>query len=730
MKLTDQNYKPVKIEVNDNVINENTNFISKIKNIINSSSNLKILFFNIYEQFIDKIKCIKSYKKYFHDILCFILFSISIILYYKSLESCGTISPNLCTLTHKYSWYKKLIRYDIISSLFFGSFISIILFRCKGYIHFLYSIPIYFYFFKKYQGSDVDDHGLYNIIGFTIILIIYIPFSQFILYIIYFFYKKQIKKFFVILTIFIILFYKSYKIVYPNTTCNPNWVYGLNNSKIDNNKKYPCKIQIPKICGVEAYNWIDISNIFRPRCDLESLRKIEKKRFIETNKHSKFMESKYNHFGYPITTNDIFNIEKNPKDNRNMTVKYYYSLIHNNTIIMDKFNEINYPNIEHPEIELTFDENNYGKITQRINYNETLSKERKKLAENKTSLFKNILLIYEDTISRKEFLRKLPKTSQLIEKYMKYSNNIKEKPISSFQFFKYHSVDKFTLINAVAMFHGASRAKNEIRQSFIKQYKESGFVTGQTLAWCSRETYDPGDYRRGLDDYESFDHESNALFCDSNYYEPTYSIIHGTNSALRRCLYGKEAYLYAMEYVELFWEAYKDNKKFFRLMLIEAHEFTMNLVKHLDEHLYNFLLRFINNGYFDDTVVAIVSDHGNNFGTFLKIMAKDDRFIEGYLGAFFIMMTNKKEIYDSGVYDNLIKNSQTLFTPYDIHNTLIHLAIGNFEDIDTKGNLFNYDYNVYSKKGESLLNYLDYSKRSCNMSHFDFQIDEFTCKCH
>ena len=74
MKLTDQNYKPVKIEVNDNVINENTNFISKIKNIFNSSSNLKILFFNIYEKFIDKIKCIKSYNKYFHDILCFIYF--------------------------------------------------------------------------------------------------------------------------------------------------------------------------------------------------------------------------------------------------------------------------------------------------------------------------------------------------------------------------------------------------------------------------------------------------------------------------------------------------------------------------------------------------------------------------------------------------------------------------------------------------------------------------------
>ena len=185
-----------------------------------------------------------------------------------------------------------------------------------------------------------------------------------------------------------------------------------------------------------------------------------------------------------------------------------------------------------------------------------------------------------------------------------------------------------------------------------------------------------------------------------------------------------------MEYTELFWNAYKDNKKFFRLMLIEAHEFTMNLVKHLDDDLYNFLIRFINNGFFDDTVIVFVSDHGNNFATFIKIMALEDRIIEGLLGTFFLMMSNKKEIYESGIYDNLIQNSQTLFTPYDIYNTLIHFAIGNFDDIDTKGNLFKYDYSVYTKKGESLLNYLDYKKRSCKMNNFGFEISNADCKCH
>ncbi len=71
-----------------------------------------------------------------------------------------------------------------------------------------------------------------------------------------------------------------------------------------------------------------------------------------------------------------------PNGNILNSVSYYY-FINSNIIMMDKFNEINYPNISKPEIEIIFDKNNKGKIIQRINYNETLSKERNEMAKIK-----------------------------------------------------------------------------------------------------------------------------------------------------------------------------------------------------------------------------------------------------------------------------------------------------------------------------------------------------------
>ena len=45
-------------------------------------------------------------------------------------------------------------------------------------------------------------------------------------------------------------------------------------------------------------------------------------------------------------------------------------------------------------------------------------------------------MIYLDGLSRRHFLRKLPKTSKLLEDYL-YNNKDKKEKMSSFQFFKY-----------------------------------------------------------------------------------------------------------------------------------------------------------------------------------------------------------------------------------------------------------------------------------------------------
>ena len=62
-----------------------------------------------------------------------------------------------------------------------------------------------------------------------------------------------------------------------------------------------------------------------------------------------------------------------------------------------------YENVLPPEVILTFDDNDHGTISQKINFNKNLSDERKRISENKKSLFKNIFMFYLDALSFKHF---------------------------------------------------------------------------------------------------------------------------------------------------------------------------------------------------------------------------------------------------------------------------------------------------------------------------------------
>ena len=723
-------FTPVKIKNSISIEKQNSSLNNK-KSIISEKF---LQFINIMQFYISKIKEYKIIQIIINNlfnIICFLLIFISIIYYLLCLESCGTTSPNICLKQRGREWYIKIAYNTLKSSFFYSNYLNLLFFNCKGFIHLIYSIPIYLYFFIKYQGSDTIDHGYYNSFGFIIFALLYIPLSQLLIHTIYNLYKRKWKKFFFLSIIIITLNIIIYNFLNPKNDCDGTWVYGLNNTKIDNDDKYPCKIEIPKTCGQNIYSWyMDVTKFIRPTCNLKRILKNEKMKFMNVIKNAKYFDKKYNHFGYPITCNvDIFDIEQVLK-NEEMNSRYFVKLIRNNIIMMDKFNNKNYPNTFPPEVELKFDKDNIGHITQKINFNKTLSEERKEIAKNKKSLFNNVLIIYEDALSKKHFLRKLPKTSKLIEQYMYYNKDINEKPISSFQFFKYHNLGKFTVKNVIPMFNGQYEDdKNENKSNFIKYYKENGFVTAQSSLWCSRETYDPGDFRAGKNSYIGYDHENNALFCDPNCYEPGYSYLHGVNSILKRCLYGNSSFIYALEYAELFWDAYKDNKKLFKMSLAEAHEFTLELISHSDDHLYNFVQKFIDKGYLNDTIVFFLSDHGNNFRGYLKIKTtSDDRKIEGLMGVLFIMLPNKKEIYESSMYNNLIINSQVFITPFDIYNTLIFIALNDFNNIISNGTYI-YDKNIYSRRGESIFNYIDYNQRYCESPKLDLNISAKLCKC-
>ena len=73
--------------------------------------------------------------------------------------------------------------------------------------------------------------------------------------------------------------------------------------------------------------------------------------------------------------------------------------------------------------------------------------------------------------------------------------------------------------------------------------------------------------------YIEFDHEYAAPSCDPTIYYYGFDFLHGENGILRKCLYGKDTIEQSLIYAKKFWNAYKNNKKFLRIVNTYAHEY-------------------------------------------------------------------------------------------------------------------------------------------------------------
>ena len=553
-------------------------------------------------------------------------------------------------------------------------------------------------------------------VGFLFFIIIFVPFLLFN-YKLYQCYKEKhyISIIFIIILIMIII------ILYNNLTifsCK-GWDIGLNNTKINNNNtNYACEIKIPKKnkCYINRMDGVfDMSKIFKTSCDSPKI--LEKEKFLLLKSLSKeyFGVSKLNHFGYPITVGtEKYNMYSC------QDLKDYMNIVNKGIIKMDLYNEKNYPNIPPPEVELFFDDKNYGKININVIKNETLSEERKKISESKNSLYNNVLMIYLDAISRNHFQRKIKKLSKLIEPFMIYNLNETEKKFTAFQFMKYQTLKALTIPNIKAMFYGVG-LKEGYGINLVKYYKNQGYVTGHTGTTCGKEIFSVNALLKSQKlDYDSWDHENIAMFCDPNFFAPKYPLNKGIASVLKRCLYGKYAFEYMMEYTKQFWMLYKDNKKFFRLHFNEGHEGTMELISYLDEPLFKFVKFFFDNNLLNDTFLFILSDHGNHMLGPWSILRPQDYLIESNLATLFFVVPNNKKLYKNGLYDIIKRNTQIFITPYDIHDTLINIAFGNNE-LNSK--------TLYSRRGNSLLQELNPFERFCESPKLNLSIKKSDCKC-
>ena len=650
--------------------------------------------YNIYlitlEQKLRKIK-ITPYTKHLINFNSFILFAFSLAFYIKSLQGCSYAFYR-CLWGKGYAFFESKKDECVFASLAATS-----LFFCAIHKYITRTIlipiitiyPIMFYF---NQGNDLRKHGNYNTFVFCLTFIILYSFLEYSYWVFNLCTKGQFKKGFILASIVLLPF--IYFIIVSLYSCR-TWTQGLSGVRIDNSKQYnSCKIREPKFCTIETLdNIFDLSKYLIKTC--KNTR--NKKEFLLP--YLKGREN-FTNYAYPDTSKYTFRHQS------------FLGSFH--SLVLEGIYNADDPGKKIPEVIVSYDKDGLVEISMKITPNETLIKERREISKKNKVKFENVLIIYIDAISRNHFLRKLKKTSKVINEYIIDNKNKKPK-YNSFQFMKYSNFRGSTFENVKPMLYGVpGTADGGIL--LTKYYKEKGFITMASDNLCSREVFDIQEYCTTNMHYEASDHENFALFCDINYstLSSRFGQFHGQYSLLRRCLYGRDTFEYVYDYADLFWDAYPNERKFARISFIDAHEGTLEVIKYMDNYLEKFLKNFIHFKMNDNTALFIVSDHGENMVSLHHYLKGSEFKYETTLGTFFLILPENNKLYNYNV-DNIRINQQRFITPYDIHDTLINIL---FDECD-----------YYSGSGQTLFQKVDGLKRSCANYPKDFDNMERYCSC-
>ena len=199
--------------------------------------------------------------------------------------------------------------------------------------------------------------------------------------------------------------------------------------------------------------------------------------------------------------------------------KNFENYINEKVILMDLYNKNKtkyYPKIDKPEIQVMLTENG-GKIEFKIEKNASLIKEREEILKKKNykELYKNVLIIFIDSLSRAHFHRKFLKTKIFLEQFSKYESNSLKNNIKVFQYFKYQSINSFTDPNIKAAYYGARvRGKGK---HFANFFKNNGYIIGRVNTFCEKEIVfnrmDPSALEHAI-----WDHEGLSLGCIKSIY--------------------------------------------------------------------------------------------------------------------------------------------------------------------------------------------------------------------
>ena len=638
--------------------------------------------------------------RHLFDVLSLIILFVARCFYIKSLSGCDGEEFE-CVFNNDLKYISDDIYYCTHSVIYFLIFLFIFHLKlCSCYQLFIFILIILELIYKD-TGNSFLHHGIINIVALFILMLLGELFILILILIINLYKKKkyvQLKQILIIIYLLSIIIFVNSKHKY---FCE-DWAKGLNGTYILNDKTiHSCSINIPhNKCLIDIFSpLLDFSNLLKINC---SERKENEKYLLKS--FSKLNNSEtIKKIGFPITIGEKEEIKGKPP----MYAKTLVDFVKNNLINLDDKNQTKFiEQIKKPEVYVDFSNDSYGKLKINLHYSNKLSKKRQLLSEKNDS--KNILFIFLDNLSRVHFYRQFKKTSSFLKKFLSFEgfstkNNPNQK-YHGFEFMKYHNFKRATLQNSIPMFSGVYYDKENHMVSIVKKMKEVGYITGNVQDVCHKELMGIGTFEKYS--FIEFDHEYAAPNCDPNVYKYGYGYFDGENGILRKCLYGKDSIEHAFEYGKQFWKAYKNNKKFLRIVNTYAHEYTGEKAKYSDDAMYLFLKDLFFSNQLVNTTIFIAGDHGFALMGVYKLLNPNDWRIEQSLPIFILINSDNNNLSYEKEYSEILKNQQTLITPFDIYYTIRYII---FRD--------RYKINLYKEQkneGECLFKYINPKERNCS----------------
>jgi len=272
----------------------------------------------------------------------------------------------------------------------------------------------------------------------------------------------------------------------------------------------------------------------------------------------------------------------------------------------------------------------------------------------------NVLLMYFDAVSRRQFFRNLPKTVKKLEEL----NNSGIMHLN--QFFRYGVIGFNTNRNSLGLFAGLQLQKGKKGVPIWEDYRNRGYVTGAADDHC--EDWDTT-YNSRTE--ISLDHELISPFCLPEYHERTgnpHGNFKGAYSIRRRCITGRYVHNYVLDYTKQFINTYDGtNPWFFRSSFIEGHEGTAEVLSLMDDDLVDFF-DTLTEKTLNHTAIIIMSDHGLHMG--LSYLFSDQGFTEHKLPHLTTLIPENFLNEFPELRTNLDNNEQKLISAFDIYSTL------------------------------------------------------------